>query len=63
MIQQRQKRMRNEARPFELDAPEEFQRCESGRTDLSYGLVFAQALQAVTQTPLQRRRSVGIEGH
>src|SRR6266571_4605488 len=29
MIQQRQKRMRKEARPFELDAPEEFQRCES----------------------------------
>src|SRR6266700_4626283 len=29
MKPQRQKRMRKEARPFELDAPEEFQRCES----------------------------------
>jgi hypothetical protein len=41
MIQQRKKRMRKEAPSFKLDAPEEFQRCESGLADLSYGLVFA----------------------
>src|SRR5262249_53707526 len=36
---------------------------ESGLVDLLYRLVFAQALQAVAQAALQRRRSVGIKSH